>query len=550
MLLSLSIRNYALIDDLKVNFRQGLSTITGETGAGKSILLGGLSLVLGKRADTALVYKKDRKCIVEAEFGVEEYDLKGFFSSNDLDYDPLVYVRREILPNGKSRAFINDTPVNLQTLSELSKKLIDIHSQHETLKLSESEFQFRIIDAIAGNMETLKGFRSDREALSKMESELRSLHEMQAEANRAYDYHSFLCKELREASLDIDEQEELEAALEKLSHIEEIKANLSEVTGLAEMENYGLLEAASRIRQALSRIGPYAKSYAQLSERWESIWIEIKDVLSEVEAEDADLEHDPAQQEKVEDRLQLLYDLQKKHMVESVEALLEVQERLEKEIHMADTYQEKIDELSAKIETLRNRLHQVGLDLHHSRMKVIPVLVSQVEELLGRLEMKNTRLKVRLEKVEALNDHGLDRMEFLLSSDKGANFEHLKKIASGGELSRIMLAVKSILSDYQKLPAIIFDEIDTGVSGEVSKKISELMSSMSKNMQVITITHLPQVAARGTHHYKVYKEESASGVTSNIRLLNDKERLVELAQMLSGSQVTDSAIAHAKELLS
>lgn len=550
MLASLSIKNYALIENLKVDFKEGLSIITGETGAGKSILMGGLALVLGKRADTSLVYDKDKKCVIEAEFQVGSYHLEKFFKENDLDYDQWVIIRREILPNGKSRAFVNDTPTNLSVLNSLTSQLIDIHSQHETLQLSDPVYQFHIIDSLADNNAYLTDYHFAFQEYKLMLKELETIKQDQIQAQKEYDYNVFLYDELEKAALKAGELEDLEKDLEKLSHIEEIKANLSNVLELSERESLGVLSQLSDINQQLTRIGPYAELYQSLSDRMKSLLIEFQDITSEVETENDNLVYDPATLEKVENRLQLLYDLQKKHQAATVEQLIEIREEYQLKIEEVDNADETINLKSEEIKASEERLSQFCENLHDRREKAIPQFSRKIEKTLAGLEMKNTRFRVELSKTGEFMFNGGDELQFLMSSDKGKTFEHIKKVASGGEMSRIMLAVKAILSEYSNLPAIIFDEIDTGVSGEVSNRIAELMLAMSNNMQVITITHLPQVAAKGHHHYKVFKKEQKEVISSNIKLLNDDERLVELAEMLGGSKITESAIAHAKQLLS
>lgn len=550
MLSSLSIKNYALIENLKVDFKDGLSIITGETGAGKSILLGGLSLVLGKRADSSLVYDKSKKCIIEAEFEVGAYKLEDFFEENDLDYDPWVIVRREILPNGKSRAFVNDTPTNLSVLNGLSSKLIDIHSQHETLQLSDPAYQFHILDALSDNKVHLVNFQSVLTTYKLLLKELAQEKEMQLQAQKEYDYLVFLWEELDKAGLKLNELEDLESDLEKLSHMEEIKTNLSAVTQISERDSSGVLSQLSEIDQLLSRIAPFATLYQTLSERIKSLLIEFKDVAAEIDAENDELIYDAESLEKVESRLQLLYDLLKKHHVHTVEELLGIKEQYRLKLDAVENADETLEKKLQAIKEKEDFLSNLSNKIHEKRMKAIPEFIDRIHKKLALLEMKNTRFKVELTATDKFTATGKDLVKFLLSSDKGKTFEEIKKVASGGEMSRIMLAVKSILSGYERLPAIIFDEIDSGVSGEVSNRIAELMLGMSAQMQVITITHLPQVAAKGHCHYKVYKEDTAGGITSNIRLLNEDQRLVELAEMLGGSRITDSAMAHAKQLLS
>lgn len=550
MLVSLSIKNYALIENLKVNFKDRLSIITGETGAGKSILMGGLALVLGKRADSSLVYDKIKKCVIEAEFQVSSYHLESFFEANDLDYDPWVIIRREILPNGKSRAFVNDTPTNLSILNELTSQLIDIHSQHETLQLSDPSFQFHIIDALSNNASYLNDYDSAFHKYRSLIKELQAFEALQQQAKKEYDYNLFLWEELEKANLKAGEQEDLERSLEKLSHVEEIKLSLATILDISEQEPLGAMSQLTSIEQQLSKIEGYADLYGSLSERMKSVLIEFKDLMGEIATENDNLVYDPEALETVEDRLQTLFDLQKKHGANGIEELLLIKEAYHLKITDVDNAEETISKTTQKIQEAELALNKIAIKLHKRRVNAIPEFKSQIESALGNLEMKNTRFKVALTKSEDFLTNGKDKLEFLMSSDKGKSFEKMKKVASGGEMSRMMLAVKWILSKYSNLPAIIFDEIDTGVSGEVSNRIAEVMLAMSQNMQVIAITHLPQVAAKGHHHYKVFKEDNEEGISSNIKLMNEDERLVELAQMLGGSAITDSAMAHAKQLLS
>jgi len=549
MLISLSIKNYALIEDLKVDLMGQLSIITGETGAGKSILLGGLALVLGKRADATLVYDKAKKCIIEAEFDVNAYNLINFFEDNDLDYDPIVIIRREILANGKSRAFVNDTPTTLSVLNQLTAQLIDVHSQHETLQLSDPVYQFHIIDSLADNGRMLDDYKLEFKRLKLLTNGLNDIKEAQLNAQKEYDYNVFLWKELEQAGLKGDEQEELERDLEKLSHVEEIKMQIGEILDVSEMEQMGALSQLSQIDHSISKISGFDDFYANLSDRFKSVWIEFKDIIDELHLESDKLVSDPVELGKVEERLKLIYDLQKKHAAATVVELLEIKDNYEAKIVEVDNAEEKISQKQIEIAKSENDLDKLAADIHKRRHKAVPQFIKQIESVLSLLEMRNTRFKIGLIKSEHFLNNGKDQLEFLMSSDKGKNFEPLKRVASGGEMSRMMLGIKSILSKYSNLPAIIFDEIDTGVSGEVSNKIAEVMLQMSQKMQVITITHLPQVAAKGHQHYKVYKEEAKGSISSNIKLLNEEERLVELAEMLGGNTITASAMAHAKQLL-
>ncbi|MCF6296629.1 MAG: DNA repair protein RecN [Flavobacteriaceae bacterium] len=549
MLISLSIKNYALIENLKVDFQDKFSIITGETGAGKSIILGGLSLVLGKRADASLVKNKDKKCIIEVEFAIEKYNLESFFEEENLDYDPIATIRREILPNGKSRAFINDTPTTLTALNTLSKQLIDVHSQHETLQLADSNFQFQIIDALANNAEYLTSYAKGLSLYKKISKELEEILSNQQKEQNELDYNTFLFNELREVGLKENEQEELEEMQEKLSHVEDIKLNLSESIHIIEGDQIGLRNLLNQIKNNLENIATYSSSYQQLSNRVNSLFIELVDLVETFESENENIVYNPDELEKLNDRLQIIYSLQKKHTVDSIKGLLEIQSSLELKLNAVANASKIIEDKKLEIKEVKEKLENLALKIHENRSKAIPVFTKQLEKMLTNLEMKNTRLSINLNLNEQFLSNGKDKLEFLISANKGLSFENLKKSASGGEISRIMLAIKTIMSRYTKLPAIIFDEIDTGVSGEVSNKIAEVMQHMSENMQVITITHLPQIAAKGNYHYKVFKEESKDGINSNIKLLDENERIVELAEMLGGKDLSDSAIAHAKQLL-
>lgn len=549
MLTSLSIKNYALIENLKVDFQDKLSIITGETGAGKSILLGGLALVLGKRADASLVINKEAKCIIEAEFIIKNYNLETFFESEDLDYENHTTIRREILPNGKSRAFINDTPTTLAVLNALSEQLIDIHSQHETLQLADSDFQFQIIDALAENEAYLSSYTRGLILYKELTKELNIILENQQKEKEEYDYNTFILNELIQSNLKEDEQNELESIVEKLNHVEEIKLNLSEAIQISDEEQIGLRNLLGKLKSNIDKIANFSNNYKQLSERVDSLLIELNDIVQEFETENESLEYNPSELERLNNRIQIIYNLQKKHNVNSNKELLEIQEIYQSKIKVVDNAEESLNSKKIKIDQVHQKLEKLASKIHKRRAKAIPIFIKQIENILCRLEMKNTRFSIQLVTSKTLLSNGKDKLEFLISANKGLTFESLKKAASGGEMSRIMLAVKSILSKYTKLPAIIFDEIDTGVSGEVSNKIAELMQHMSENMQVITITHLPQIAAKGNQHYKVYKEEIKNNIQTNIKLLNNKERTVELAEMLGGKTITDSALAHAKQLL-
>ncbi len=549
MLTQLSIKNYALINQLSIDFTSGLSIITGETGAGKSILLGALGLVLGNRADLSSLKDASTKCIVEAKMAISAYNLQDFFNEVDLDYEAETIIRREILPSGKSRAFVNDTPVTLSVLNELRIKLIDVHSQHQTLQLSDKNFQFTVIDAIAKNKERISSYQRGFAQLNQLKKELIELENSQREANQQYDYNSHLFKELEVANLKIDEQHQLEEKLERLNNIEEIKLNLSEALQIAITDEIGVQSLVNNLENRLSKIAPFVKEYQNLLERITSVKIEIDDIVSEIENENDGIDFNTNEAEEINDRLQLLYNLQKKHYVDSVEGLLKVYEELSKKVLQVENADEVIHNKREEIRTVSEKLDAIAMIISKARIASLPKLTKELESLLADLGMENARFSIKIKPTEDYLSNGKDELLFLFSANKGGNYGELKRVASGGELSRIMLSVKNVLSKNTQLPTIIFDEIDTGVSGEISNKIAAIMQQMSHHMQVISITHLPQIAAKGSSHYKVYKEEIKGVTTTNLKRLSSDERIVEIAEMLSGKDISDSALTHAKELL-
>ena len=549
MLTQLSIKNYALINELKIDFSSGLSIITGETGAGKSILLGALGLVLGNRADSSTLKDNSKKCIVEAKVSIANYNLREFFEEVDLDYEDHTIIRREILPSGKSRAFVNDTPVNLSILNDLRSNLIDVHSQHQTLSLSDTNFQFSVIDALAKNASKIESYKKGLIKLKNLKKQLEDLKTSQREANQQHDYNLHLFNELNDANLEIDEQEILEEKLEKLNNIEDIKIILSEALEISINEEIGLQTLLNTLENRLSKISSFSKEYKDLSDRITSVKIELDDIVSELEDENENVEFNPNEAEELNDRLQLIYNLQKKHYVNSNKELLEILEELSNKIIAVESSEEVINQKESEIKEVEQKLNDLAEKISKARQKVIPSLQSALQSLLSDLGMQNARFSIKVNLKDSYFSNGKDELQFLFSANKGGSFGELKKVASGGELSRIMLAIKKILSENISLPTIIFDEIDTGVSGEISNKIATIMQQMSKQMQVITITHLPQIAAKGNNNYKVYKEDINNTTTTNLRLLNPDERIVEIAEMLSGKEFSETAITHAKELL-
>lgn len=549
MITSLSIKNYALIEKLAIDFLKGFSIITGETGAGKSIILGALGLVLGKRADLTSLKNKEEKCVIEAHFEISKYNLLPFFEANDLDYEEETIIRREILPSGKSRAFINDSPVNLQELQELSLFLIDIHSQHQTRELSEEKVQFEIIDAIADNKERildyqclLKNYKSDK-------SKLNSLLKKQAESAKEQEYNTFLLDELVLAQLKSGEQETLEADFEKLNNVEIIKESIDKSLAIANEEQIGVMHNLKEIKIALQKIAAFSPEYNALLERITSVTIEFDDVSEELNRCSEKLVNDPEQLELINQKLQLIYNLQKKHQVSSVDELIQIQTNLENSVLELGNMEEEIATLTDSIQQKTITLDALSDGIHKDRVEAIPVLSEKLTTILETLGMPNVRFKMVVTSTTTYFENGKDELQFLFSANKGTDFGLLKKVASGGEMSRIMLAVKAILAHYSKLPTLIFDEIDTGVSGEIANRMGEIMKEMSQEMQIFAITHLPQIASKGTAHFKVSKATVGEDTQSELKLLSDEERVIEIAQMLSGNVITDSALNHAKALL-
>ncbi|HNP32616.1 MAG TPA: DNA repair protein RecN [Flavobacterium sp.] len=549
MITSLSIENFALIEKLNIDFSDGFSIITGETGAGKSILLGALGLVLGKRADLTSLKNKDEKCIVEANFSIRKYDLKSFFEANDLDYEDETIIRREILPSGKSRAFVNDSPVNLQQLQDLSFYLIDVHSQHQTLELSEEDFQFKIVDAIANNKELLSEFQFFLKQYRVAKSVLESKRNEFSNILKEKDYNDFLYRELETANLKSGEQEELEQTYQSLSNVEFIKENLEKLLMISNEDEFGILKNLKEFKALLQKNSSFSSEFLSLFERTNSIVIEFDDIVKELNRESELVYNDPEKLEQINQKLQSIYNLQKKHNVLTVEELLEIQSELENKVVSVATLEREIEKLENDIKDFETQLDAIAVKISRSRREAIPNLTEKLIAILNQLGMPNVQFKIEIQPSSTYQNNGKDNLQFLFSANKGTDFGLLKKVASGGEMSRIMLAVKSILTNYSKLPTIIFDEIDTGVSGEIANKMGEIMKEMSKTMQVFAITHLPQIAAKGSLHYKVFKTVFEDTTISELKLLTNDERIIEIAEMLSGKDISDSAVNHAKALL-
>lgn len=550
MLTHLSIRNYALIDDLRVTFSKGFTTITGETGAGKSILLEGLGLVLGNRADRSALRDDAATCVVEAEFEVSAYPaIREFCQREDLEYDPHTLLRREIRPNGKSRAFINDSPVTLDILAGMGRLLIDVHSQDQTLELTEHDFQLRVVDALAGNRELLEHYRGIRKSYLEASKKLEQLREARQAAFREQDYNEFLLEELEKARLNPGMQEELEARQSELSNAGQIGEYLAESFALCDAEEHGLMALTARLRQLTGKLAALSPRYEEIFNRVQSARIEMDDIAQELGTLAGDIEANPSELEMVNGQLQTLYDLQHKHHVADVASLIEVRDSLAQKVSDTASMDASIEALEAQTTEQQEALSGLAAQLRERREKVLPDFTANLSTQLAGLGMPHAAFRWLLHKRDDFGLQGTDLLELQFTANKGGSFGLLKKTASGGERSRIMLVIKSILARYEALPTMMFDEIDTGVSGEISDRMGEIMKQMSRHMQVLTITHLPQVASKGVQQFKVYKEDGADRTHTRMKILEGEERIRELAQMLSGSQVSDAAMSHARELL-
>lgn len=538
-----------MIEKLAIDFSIGFTTITGETGAGKSILLGALGLVLGKRADLSSLKNKDEKCIIEAQFAIANYHLQAFFDEANLDYEDHTIIRREILPSGKSRAFVNDTPVNLQELQDLSVLLLDIHSQHETQELSDEKTQFQIIDAVAQNQIVLAEYQKTLKIYKATLAELHALEEQKINLLKEQDYHAFLLDELQAISLDQLDLEELETQAQALENVSLIKENLAKSYAIADQDTVGILAQLTEMKADLQRIAGFSAQFQQLQERVSATYIELKDIVAELASASDLVSEDPAALARIQEQLQQLYSLQKKHQVQTIPDLIVIRDRLIAKVATAAHLDETLTRLVEQKTKLALELDQHAATLHHNRVVAIPNLVDQWATLLADLGMPAVRFEMKLVPTETYLAQGKENLHFLFSANAGSDLGLLKKVASGGEMSRIMLATKAILANYTQLPTLIFDEIDTGVSGEIATKMAAIMQSMSASRQVFAITHLPQIAAKGQVHYKVYKEAILGSTQTQLKQLSAVERIVEIAEMLSGKDPAESAINHAKALL-
>jgi len=545
----LSVKNYALIDSVEIEFHKGLSIITGETGAGKSILMGALSLILGQRADSSVLKNNDRKCVIEGVFSIAGYDLKDFFIANEIDYAPEAILRREINQDGKSRAFINDTPVNLNALRELGLKLVDIHSQHQNLDLNDSVFQLKVIDAYCGNSSMLDEYKV---CFKEYISAKKELEQLILEANKSsddFEYFKFRHDELEKARLIDGEKETLEEENKTLSNTEEIQRNLGLIFNYLSENQESVIFSLNESVKAASQISGYLSKLGEISSRMETCFIEIKDIASEIELIADKVVYNPEQAAYVSERLDLIYSLFQKYKVDSIAGLISIKEELFKKINEIESFDERLKKLKINLKNKESELETLSKKLSNSRKKSFTPVEQSVIEQLKTLGMPNAVFQIRLEELGEYALNGKDKINFLFSANKNGEAQNIAKVASGGEISRLMLSIKSLLSRSASLPTIVFDEIDTGVSGEIADKMGSIMLNMSGFMQVVNITHLPQVAAKGNSHYLVYKEDLKEKTSTMIKKLNDEERLYEIAKMLSGENLSKQALENAKVLL-
>lgn len=549
MIISLEIQNYAIIEKLHVALDKGLNIITGETGAGKSILLGALGLIMGKRADTKVLYHQDRKCIVEASFNIKSYDLKGFFEANNLDYDVELIIRREISPVGKSRAFVNDTPVTLAILQELTKSLVDMHQQFDTLDIHSSKWQMEVLDSLAGNTKLLSAYQLEFKEYKVAEKRLKTLEKEAANALKELDYITFQFAELDEASLEFDEQESKEQLLNRLAGTEDIQRVANSAYFAIDESEQSIINQLQIISQDLDNIKELDPKLSESYDRVLSSLEELRDIAAVLQDVNESVEHDPNLAQETQERLDMIYRLQKKHQVVSIEELLTIQSDLHTRINSQQKMDGEINEIASKMHKLETNLKVTAKKLSTNRKKIAKSFAKDIEMLLATLSMEHAKIDARLTDSDQLTPNGMDKVDYYFSANKGGTLGALKNVASGGEISRLTLVIKSLVASSMALPTLIFDEIDTGVSGEVANRMAEIISKLAKKHQVMSITHSPQIAAKAQHHYFVYKHETETRTITNIKLLSANDRIVEIAKMLSGNPPSDAAVANAKELI-
>lgn len=548
MLVRLSVSNFAIIDELQLDFQKGLTIITGETGAGKSILLGALKLVLGERADLTQLKNSTQKCIIEATFNLTQLNLNNFFDAHDLDYEKETILRRELLPSGKSRAFINDTPVTLDILQQLSNQLIDIHAQFNTENLLNQKFQLQILDAYANQINEINQYHKLYQTWLNAQSKLSKTQEQLKNNALEADYKKFILNELIESNLTSGEIEALENELNELQNIDEIQQSLSEINIKIDSE-FGLNSILNEVSIQLNKISAFGEEFENLSERVNSVKIELQDIYQELQNKASRLESNPERLYEVTERLNLLHNLLQKHRVNTIEQLIELKNQLENETDDFDKLEQEISKLTADIESIESDLDTKTEQISQTRKNISPQVETALLQSIAQLGMENASMQIKLTPTQTFHAQGKDQIEILFSANKGASLKPIGKSVSGGERSRLMLAVKNLLSTHLQLPTLILDEVDTGVSGKVADEVGNLMKKMSKTMQVISITHLPQVAAKGSQHFKVQKKIEDNLTKTEVKVLNNVERIQEIAELISGSSISESAISQAKELL-
>ena len=549
MLKEIKINNYALIDSIEMSFNSGMTSITGETGAGKSILLGGLSLVLGSRVDNSKIINKQTKCFVEATFDINEYDLNSFFDLNSLDYEKETILRREVIPSGKSRAFINDTPVNLDVLSKLGNTLIDVHSQHNNLTLLDNNFKYLILDSLSNNEKLVMDYKKEFDALKEIKIEIEKIEKNKLNLDEQSDYNNYLLKEFEGLKLEDLNLNNLKEQVKELDNIEETLTISANIINEINNDEIGVNDKLSFYVREINKISENSSKLKSFKNKFIEIKNDLMDLTNDYESYINNLESKDTESNVFKETLDLIYSLQNKHRVNSIEELINIKNDLLKKINDHENFDKKIMKLKLKRDNIIKSLNKVADRLHQGRKKAIPIFIEKMNNNFMDLGMENSKIKIEISKSKELQKNGNSLIEFLFKGNKGTNYNELKNIASGGEVSRIMLSIKSILSKYKKLSAIIFDEIDTGVSGIVSSKVANLMYNMSRNMQVLTITHLPQVASKGDNHFKVFKYEDRNRTITDIKLLNKSDRINEIAEMLSGKKLNKSAKELANQLL-
>ena len=549
MLKNLSIKNYLLIDDLSVSFNNGFTVITGETGAGKSILVGGISLILGKRADLSVNRDKSKKCIIEGVFDIGSFDLKSIFDENELDYDTDTILRREISSSGKSRAFINDSPVNLSQLSLIGSKIIDIHSQHQNIEVLNSEFQFELLDLISNNKDNILKYKNLYEDFKVKSKALNELIDKKKNLMQTIDYNKFILDEIDNANILDEDLDELENMQNYLSNFEETSSELNKSSQIISDDEVGLITSLLKLKNSIDKVSNNSQKFNLISQRISSIKIDLEDISSEIDNFLDSLEQNPEKLNKIINKIDIINNLFRKHSLNSIKDLSIFRDNLALKVNTTENIDNEIQLHQTVCEDLNLKLNNIAIQIHEKRKSVINDLTNEIEVVLHELGMVNSKFKITLFKTENFYSNGMDTIDFEFLANKGYEFKKIKDAASGGEMSRIMLSIKSIMAKYKKLPSIIFDEIDTGVSGEISKKMGAIMKELGSRIQTFSITHLPQIAAMGESHFLIYKNDIDGYTKTMISRLNDSERIVEIAKMLEGNNASESAYTHAKQLL-